>query len=116
MQNHGYFTLLIYKQQIIGLYHHPFLNSDIKKNIKIDIVGHSIPTQSLAVKEEKKIIDQKAQSNQQLPTINQAAEQEIETVTIKNIQVDSFTVKLMQYCWGFSKINCLKYLLGFMTI
>ena len=92
------------------------MNSAIKKHVKIDIGGHSIPTQSLVVKEEKKIIDQKAQSNQQLPTINQATEQEIETVIIKNIQVDSFTVKLIQYCWGLSKINGLKYLLDIMTI
>ena len=92
----------------LGLYHHPFLNFPIKKIPKTD-PNQPFSLQSSITKEEKKISDPKAPINQQTPNATfQATESEIEIIIIKNMQIDNFTIKLMQFCWAYSKMNSLK--------
>ena len=83
----------------------------IKKTVKNDIINQANSVQStIVVKEEKKLSDQKSPINQQVSAINQQVtiESETENIIIKNMQIDNLTIKLMQFCWVYSKISSLK--------
>lgn len=87
----------IYK--ILGLHYHPFIDTPLKKTLSPEALATI--QQAIATWEANS-------TKKGAPPMEKPEIPECELLQISNMRIDAVTLKLIAYCWGYSKLSSLK--------